>query len=109
MIDERKDVQTAPTRTYFKRSRPLPYPNPNKQDAPALEVYPAPSHHPTTPEYSKIPILRPPFGLPKSGLIREEKTGLNSEVALILGGLNSDISDNLSDEATLLVSSCSPS
>ena len=57
---------------------------------------------------SKIPILRPPFGLPKSGLIREVvlilniisegkyhlglgKTGLNSEVVLILGGLNSDI------------------
>ena len=57
--------------------------------------------------YSKIPLLRPPFGLPKSGLIREvllilnisygkyhlekEKYGLNSEVVLILGGLNSDI------------------
>ena len=39
-----------PTRTYCKRSRPLPYCNPNKQDAPALEVYPAPSHHPTTPD-----------------------------------------------------------
>ena len=45
MIDERKNVQTTPTRTYCKRSRPLPYSNPNKQDAPALEVYPAPSHH----------------------------------------------------------------
>ena len=58
--------------------------------------------------YSKILILRPPLGLPKSGLIREVvlisniisqgkyhmglgKTGLNSEVVLILGGLNSDI------------------
>ena len=58
--------------------------------------------------YSKIPILRPPFGLPKNGLIREvvlisniilqgkyhlgpRKTGLNSEVVLILGGLNSNI------------------
>ena len=57
---------------------------------------------------SKIPIFRPPFGLPKSGLNREVvlilnkissgkyhlglgKTGLNSEVVLILGGLNSDI------------------
>ena len=49
MIDERKNVQTAPTRTYCKRSKPLPYSNPNKQDAPALEVYPAPSHHPSTP------------------------------------------------------------
>ena len=46
IIDERKNVQTTPTRTYCKRSRPLPYSNPNKQDAPALEVYPAPSHHP---------------------------------------------------------------
>ena len=49
MIDERKNVQTTPTRTYCKRSRPLPYSYPNKQDAPALEVYPAPLHHPTTP------------------------------------------------------------
>ena len=49
MIDERKNVKTIPTRTYCKRSRPLPYSNPNKQDALALEVYPAPSHHPTTP------------------------------------------------------------
>ena len=49
MIDERKNVQTTPTRTYCKRNRPLPYSNLNKQDAPALEVYPAPSHHPTTP------------------------------------------------------------
>ena len=52
MIDERKNVQTTPTRTYCKRSRPLPYSNPIKEDAPALEVYPAPSHHPTTPRYS---------------------------------------------------------
>ena len=29
MIDERKNVQTTPTRTYCKRSRPLPYSNPN--------------------------------------------------------------------------------
>ena len=28
-IDESKNVQTTPTRTYCKRSRPLPYPNPN--------------------------------------------------------------------------------
>ena len=59
-------------------------------------------------EYSKIPILRPPFGLPKRGLISEvvliyntissgkyhlglAKTGLNSEVVLISSGLNSDI------------------
>ena len=48
-IDESKNVQTTPTRTYCKRNRPLPYSNQNKQDAPALEVYPAPSHHPTTP------------------------------------------------------------
>ena len=49
MIDERKKVQTTPSRTYCKPSRPLPYSNPNKQDAPALKVYPASSHHPTTP------------------------------------------------------------
>ena len=50
MIDERENVQTTPTHTYCKGSRPLPYSNPNKQDASALEVYPAPSHHPTTPD-----------------------------------------------------------
>ena len=59
-------------------------------------------------KYSKILILRPPFGLPKSGPISEvvlilnmissekyhlglAKTGLNSEVVLILGGLNNGI------------------
>ena len=47
-IDERKIVQTTLTRTY-KRNRPLPYYYPNYRDAPALKVYPAPSHHPTTP------------------------------------------------------------
>ena len=30
MIDERKNVQTTPTRTQWKRSRPLPYYYPNK-------------------------------------------------------------------------------
>ena len=30
MIDESKNVQTTPTRTYCKSSRPLPYSNPNK-------------------------------------------------------------------------------
>ena len=39
----------TPTRTHCKHSRPLPYYNPNMQDAPALEVYLAPLHHPTTP------------------------------------------------------------
>ena len=29
MIDQRKNVQTTPTRTHCKRSRPLPYSNPN--------------------------------------------------------------------------------
>ena len=37
------------TRTYCKRSRSLPYSYPSL-DAPALEVHPAPLHHPTTPE-----------------------------------------------------------
>ena len=58
--------------------------------------------------YSKIPISRPPFELPISGLICEvvlisniiskekyrlglAKTGLNSEVVLILSGLNCEI------------------
>ena len=29
MIDKRKNVQTTPTRTYCKRSKPLPYSTPN--------------------------------------------------------------------------------
>ena len=40
MIHERKNVQTSPTRTYCKRSRPLPYCNPNLKDAPASEPLP---------------------------------------------------------------------
>ena len=43
-----ENVQTTPTRTYCKRSRPWTYCNPYQKDAPALEVYPAPLHHPTT-------------------------------------------------------------
>ena len=49
---ERKNVQTTPTRTYCKCSRPLPFSNPNKQDAPVLEVNPAPSHHRPTPAFA---------------------------------------------------------
>ena len=60
MIDERKNVQTTSTRTYKKRSRPLPYSNPKQKDAPALEVYPAPSHHPTTPSINELYPLRTP-------------------------------------------------
>ena len=30
MIDERKNTQTTPTRTYYKQGRPLRYYNPNK-------------------------------------------------------------------------------
>ena len=58
--------------------------------------------------HSKLPVLRPPFGLLKSALIsqvvlisntisqekyhlRLAKRGLNSEVVLILSGLNSEI------------------
>ena len=61
MIDERKNVQTTSTRTYKKRSRPLPYSNPKQKDAPALEVYPAPSHHPTTPSINELYPLRTPW------------------------------------------------
>ena len=50
MIDGSKNIQTTPTRTHRKRSRPLPHHYPNQQDVPALEVYPALSHHPTTPK-----------------------------------------------------------
>ena len=62
-IDESKNVQTTPTRTYCKRNRPLPYCNQNcrtprhwkfnqhhrttRPPPPqALEVYPTQSHHP---------------------------------------------------------------
>ena len=48
--DGSKNVQLTPIRTHRKRSRPLPHHYPNLQDAPALEVYPAPSHRPTTPK-----------------------------------------------------------
>ena len=50
MTDGSKNVQTTPTRTHHKRSRPLPHHYPNQQDVPALEVYPEKSHHPTTPK-----------------------------------------------------------
>ena len=46
-IDESKNVQTTPTHTYCKRNRLLPYCYQNCRTA--LEVYPAPSHHPTNP------------------------------------------------------------
>ena len=46
--EQEKCPNNPPTRTYCKRSRPLPYCNPNCRTL-ALEVYPAPSHHPTTP------------------------------------------------------------
>ena len=47
-INESKNVQTTRIRTHCKCSRPLPYYQPNLKDDPVLEVYPAPSHHPTT-------------------------------------------------------------
>ena len=46
-LNERKIVQT--TCTYCKRSWLLPCCNLNMLDAPALKVYPAPSHHSSTP------------------------------------------------------------
>ena len=48
-IDESKNVQTTPIRTYCKRNGPLPYCYQICRTPPALEGYPAPSHHPTTP------------------------------------------------------------
>ena len=38
-----------PNKPHPQRCRPLSYNYPNKSDALALKVYPAPSHHPTTP------------------------------------------------------------
>ena len=39
-MTDKTNVQTTPTRTYCKRSRPLFYSNSKTNDAPALEVYP---------------------------------------------------------------------
>ena len=50
MAEGSKNIQTSPTRTHRKCSRPLPHHYPNQQDVPALEVYPALSHQPTTPK-----------------------------------------------------------
>ena len=47
-IDRQEKKKTTPTRTYCKRSRPLPYYYTNKLDVPAMKVNPAPSHHPIT-------------------------------------------------------------
>ena len=52
MIDESKDVQTTPTRTYCKRSRLLPF----CSDIPALKVYPAPAHHPSDVDLHCLPM-----------------------------------------------------
>ena len=48
MIDGSKNVQRTPICIHCKSSWPLPHHYPNQQDAPSLEVYPAPSNHPTT-------------------------------------------------------------
>ena len=61
IIDERKNVQTTPTRTYCKHRRPLPFSYPNKQDAPALVVCPAPLHHLTTPNLQYVPNVSSKF------------------------------------------------
>ena len=45
-IDESKNVQTTPTRTYYKRSRPLPYCNPNCRTPRHWKFT---QHHRTTP------------------------------------------------------------
>ena len=44
-IDESKNVQTTPTRTYCKRSRPLPYCNPNCRTPRHWKFF---QHHRTT-------------------------------------------------------------
>ena len=49
MIDEGKTVQTSLTRTHCKRSSPCPTIIQISGTPPALEVYPARSHHPTPP------------------------------------------------------------
>ena len=46
MIDESKNVQTTPTRTYCKCRRPLSYCNTNFRTPSRWKFYPAPSHHP---------------------------------------------------------------
>ena len=52
MINESKDVQTTPTRTYCKRSRLLPF----CSDVSALKVYPVPAHHPSDVDLQCLPM-----------------------------------------------------
>ena len=79
--DESKNVQTTPTRTYYKRSRSLPHYNPS---APALEVYPAPLHHPTTPPHPHPPEIK----TAKQGI---RIINLNLSLSLSLAGPRSAI------------------
>ena len=50
-IDESKNVQTTPTRTYCKCSRPLPYRNPNCK---MPRHWKFTQHHRTTPTFQSI-------------------------------------------------------
>ena len=56
-IDESKNVQTTPTRTFCKCSRPLPYCHPNCRTPRHWKFTP---HHPTTPCPTVIQIVGRP-------------------------------------------------
>ena len=62
-IDESKNVQTNPTRTYYKSRRPLPYFNPNCRPPRQWKFTQhhrttRPPHHPTTPSAHEKEALR---------------------------------------------------
>ena len=56
-IDESKNVQTTPTRTYYKRSRPLPYCNPNCRTPRHWKFT---QHHRTTRQPLYVYVIRSP-------------------------------------------------
>ena len=64
-IDESKNVQTTPTRTYYKRSRPLPYCNPSCRTPRHWKFT---QHHRTTPMRGRSWLVGC-FGF--SGLLRQ--------------------------------------
>ena len=67
-IDESKNVQTTPTRTYCKRNRPLPYCNQNCRTPRHWKLT---QHHRTTRPPQTIMVIIS-FGVPKILMIKAE-------------------------------------
>ena len=103
-IVESKNVQTTPTRTYCRRSRPLPYCNPNCRTPRHWKFYPAPSHHSTTPlswsKWFNIYTVGVDMGIPAysifSKIIQYHKNGWNlkNSYVCILSNLHFDKTNN---------------